>query len=150
MGSPAFWPSKQLFQEFLDEAGTKGVGLVFLNNYFEFRYIKEFPYGINLLYYHLHDPSSIGFGYGEGPVYYKVISNHPITEGLGSNGRIYIVNGGDYDYAWFNEWSGRIVALIGSETRGIRGGGIGVKETSYGTRWVLLAGLAPEQWTDIS
>lgn len=31
----------------------------------------------------------------------------------------------------------------------MKGCGIGVKTTPYGTRWVLLAGLAPELWTNM-
>lgn len=62
---------------------------------------------------------------------------------------MYLVYGGDYDYAWFSKWDGDVVAYIGAETAGVRGLGIGIKVTQYGTRWVLLAGLAPELWTNM-
>ena len=149
VGTTELWPDRDTFESLLNKTYDLGIGIVFMNNYFEYRYMKEYPYGINLLYYYLRNPRSIGSSYDQGPVFYQVVKEHPILEGFDIGERIYIVEGGDYDYAWFNKWDGEILASIGAELAGIRGGGIGIKITEAGTRWVLLAGLAPEIWTNM-
>ncbi|MCS7127783.1 MAG: hypothetical protein N3E36_00690 [Sulfolobales archaeon] len=149
IGSPDLWPSRDTFEQLINATYKLGVGIVSLNNYFEYRYIKEYPYGINILYYYYRNPGSIGSDYDKGPVYYVVNREHPILEGYETGERIYIVYGGDYDYAWFSKWDGEVLAYIGAETVGVKGCGIGVKTTPHGTRWVLLAGLAPELWTNM-
>lgn len=143
------WPDKTTFEKILNLTYQLGIGVVFMNNYFEHRYIKRYPYGINILYYYYKNPASIGASYDEGPVYYVVNQKHPIVAGYEVGERVYLVYGGDYDYAWFSKWDGDVVAYIGAETAGVRGLGIGVKVTQYGTRWALLAGLAPELWTNM-
>jgi len=149
IGSPDLWPDREVFERLINATYELGLGIVFLNNYFEYRYLKEYPYGINILYYYYRNPGSIGSDYDKGPVYYVVNKEHPILEGYGVGERVYIIYGGDYDYAWFSKWDGEVLAYIGAETAGIKGCGIGVKTTPYGTRWVLLAGLAPELWTNM-
>ncbi len=149
VGSPDLWPDRDVFERLINATYKLGVGIVFLNNYFEYRYLKEYPYGINILYYYYRNPGSVGSDYDKGPVYYVVSKEHPILEGYRVGERIYIVYGGDYDYAWFSKWDGEVLAYIGAETAGVKGCGIGVKTTPYGTRWVLLAGLAPELWTNM-
>lgn len=149
IGSSYLWPDKLTFESILNKTYSRGIGIVFLNNYFEYRYIKYYPYGINLLYYYYRNPGSVGTGYGDGPVYYVVIGEHPILADYGIGDTVYLVHDGDYDYAWFSKWDGEVLAYIGAETVGVRGLGIGVKTTPYNTRWVLLAGLAPEVWTNM-
>ncbi len=147
IGSHVLWPDREMFEKIINKTYQLRIGVVFLNNYFEYRYIKEYPYGINLLYYYYHNPGSIGTMFDKGPVYYVVKKQHPILEGYSVGDRVYLVYGGDYDFAWFSKWDGEVLAYIGAETVGVKGEGIGVKVTSAGTRWVLLAGLAPEVWT---
>ncbi|MEM2039879.1 MAG: S8 family serine peptidase [Zestosphaera sp.] len=149
LGYSDLWPDRQTFEKVLNLTYQLGVGVVFLNNYFEYRYIKEYPYGINILYYYYRNPASVGASYGDGPVYYVINQKHPIVAGYEVGERVYLVYGGDYDYAWFSKWDGDVIAYIGAETAGVRGIGIGVKVTQYGTRWALLAGLAPELWTNM-
>jgi subtilisin family serine protease len=149
IGYSDLWPDKTTFEKLLNLTYRLGIGVVFLNNYFEHRYIKNYPYGINILYYYYRNPGSVGASYDEGPVYYVINQKHPIVAGYEVGERVYLVYGGDYDYAWFSKWDGDVVAYIGAEIAGVRGLGIGVKVTQYGTRWVLLAGLAPELWTNM-
>ncbi len=149
IGSCDLWPDRDTFEKLINKTYELGMGIVFMNNYFEYRYLREYPYGINLLYYYTRNPRSIGSSYDQGPVYYVVTRDHPIVEGYSVGERIYVVDGGDYDYAWFSNWDGDLIAYIGAEQAGVRGGGIGVKVTEAGTRWVLLAGLAPEVWTNM-
>ena len=149
VGTCELWPDRDTFEKLINKTYDLGIGIVFMNNYFEYRYIKEYPYGINLLYYYFRNPRSIASSYDQGPVFYQVIKEHPILEGYNVGERIYIVEGGDFDYAWFSKWDGDLIAHIGAEMVGVRGGGIGVKITEAGTRWVLLAGLAPEVWTNM-
>ncbi len=149
MGSYEYWPSEDEFGAVLNATKEKGMGVVFLSNYFEYRYMRAYPYGINLLYFYEKDPRLVGSDFDKGIVYYVVEEEHPILAGYGVGEKIPIVEGGDYDFSWFEDWGGEVIASIGAETVGVKGGGIGVKVTEAGTRWVLLAGLAPEQWTNM-
>ena len=149
VGTSELWPDRDTFERLINKTYDLGMGIVFMNNYFEYRYMKEYPYGINLLYYYLRNPRSIGSSFDQGPIFYQVVKEHPILEGYDIGERIYIVEGGDFDYAWFNKWDGEVIAYIGAELADTRGGGIGIKITEAGTRWVLLAGLAPEIWTNM-
>lgn len=148
MGSSDYWPTKKEFLEVLNITYEKGLGIVFMSNYLEHRFIKEFPYGISLLYYYLRNPKTVGSDWDKGPVYYVVEKEHPIFEGYSPGDKIVIVDGGDYDFSWFDLWDGEVVARVGAEDSGVMGAGVGVKVTEHGTRWVLLSALAPEQWTD--
>ncbi len=149
MGSYDYWPNKEEFEKVLNATEERGMGVVFLSNYFEYRYMRAYPYGISLLYYYEKDPALIGADFDKGIVYYVVEKEHPILKGYGVGEKIPLIEGGDYDFAWFEKWGGETIASIGAETAGVKGGGIGIKVTDAGTRWVLLAGLAPEQWTNM-
>ncbi len=148
MGSYDYWPSEEEFEAVINATKEKGLGVVFLGNYFEYRYLRAYPYGIALLYHYEKDPRIIGSDFDRGIVYYVVEEEHPILKGYAKGEKIPIIEGGDYDFCWFEDWGGKVIASIGAENVGVKGAGIGLKVTDAGTRWVLLAGLAPEQWTN--
>lgn len=149
MGSYDYWPSEEEFGAVINATKEKGMGVVFLSNFFEYRYMRAFPYGINLLYFYEKDPRLVGADFDKGIVYYVVEKEHPILSGYSVGEKIPLIEGGDYDFSWFEDWGGEVIASIGAESAGVKGAGVGVKVTEAGTRWVLLAGLAPEQWTNM-
>jgi thermitase len=138
-------PGYGTFLRFIQAADSKHVGLIFTSSYpgpFE-------PYGISLLQWYLGDPQGQGYDYGCGPVYYQVLDAHPILEGWGLGEKIYIITGGDMGHSWFWGYSGKTIADIGAEYKGLRGAGIAYKIRETGNKHLLLAGLAPQKSTNV-
>ncbi len=134
-------PSKDLFTAVLKKCSELGMGVVFLDSW------GNYPYGINLLHMYYNDPAVRGYGYGDGVVYYVVLEKHPIFAGIDLE-EIPIIAGGDYDYAYFDQFSGTYLAQLKTAEKGVVGYGVAIKEVN-GSKWVLLAALAPQQWTNV-
>ena len=137
-------PGESTFLEFLEAASDNQIGVVFTSSY----PAAYAPYGISLLQWYLGDPAGQSYDYGSGDVYYQVTEEHPIFEGWEVGENVTIITGGDCDHAWFWDYSGCAIADIGSEYYGIWGDAVAVGQ--YGeSLHVLLAGLAPQSWTNV-
>ena len=141
-------PGEESFLEVLDAASDNGVGVVFTSSYPTYG-----SWGISLLQWHRGDPAGQSVAYEQGDVYYKVTQAHPIFEGWDVGDEITIITGGDCDHTWFWDYSGDIIAEVGSESSGIQGDAVAVGTYGESTH-VLLASLGPQsdtnvpQWTD--
>jgi len=135
-------PGETTFLEFLEAASGTQTTVVFTSSW------GGGSYGISLLQWYLGDPAGQSTSFWDGDVYYQVTEEHPIFEGWEVGESITIITGGDRDHAWFSGYSGNTIASIGSEYYGIRGDAVAVGEYG-GSLHVLLAGLAPQSWTNI-
>ncbi|MEM2567729.1 MAG: S8 family serine peptidase, partial [Candidatus Bathyarchaeia archaeon] len=138
-------PGRDVFLAFLNVADRNRVGLIFTSSWPG----GNAPYGISLLQWYVGDPMGQESTYGFGPVYYRVLTSHPILEGWNVSEAVYIITGGDGDFSWFWGYSGVTIANIGAEAIGVRGAGIAYKIKETGNKHVLLAGLAPQHWTNV-
>lgn len=138
-------PGEQAFLSMIEAADQYGVGLVFTNTWPG----PWSPYGITLLHKYLNDPKGSYYAYWSGPVYYEVTTNHPIFEGWNVGDRIYLITGGDYDYAWFYSYSGATITDIGSDSVGILGCGVAYTVRNSGNVHLLLSGLSQTSYTNI-
>ncbi len=132
------------FLEALDVAGTRGVNIIFLDQW------GDYAYGVNALHTYLGDPSTRSYGYGASVyVYVRVEKPHPVFKGYNVGDMIQLHVGTGEDYAWFSGFSGETLGTLYLGTE-YRGGAIAWKETEYGTKWLLMASFAPESYTPIS
>jgi hypothetical protein len=138
-------PGEQTFLSLIETADKYRVGLVFTNTWPG----PWSPYGITLLHKYLNDPKGSYYSYWSGPVYYEVTVNHPIFEGWNIGDRVYLIEGGDYDYAWFYRYSGATIADIGSDSVGILGCGVAYTVRNGGNVHLLLSGLSQSSYTNI-
>jgi len=138
-------PGESTFLTFIETADLYNVGLVFTSSWPS----SSRPYGISLLQWYLSDPEGQDDTFGEGSVYYKISSEHPIFEGWSVGEKIYIITAGDRDHAWFWGYSGETISNIGNDATGIKGGGIAYKIQETGNKHLLLAGLAPQFYTNL-
>ncbi|MGA2671012.1 MAG: C25 family cysteine peptidase [Dehalococcoidia bacterium] len=137
-------PGKDTFLEFLQAASDNQVRVIFTSSW-----PLSNPDGISLLQQYLGDPVGQGHAYGNGDVYYQVKQTHQLFEGWEEGDNITIINGGDCDHAWFWGYSGYTIADSGSEYHGIQGDAVALGV--YGeSLHILLAGLAPQSYTNVS
>lgn len=137
-------PGASMFLALIEAADEHRVGLVFTSSWPG----SGESYGISLLQWYVGDPEGQGHTYGQGSVYYQVVQEHPIFEGWNIGDQIYIITSGDRDHAWFWGYSGEVIADIGADLTGIRGGGIAYKILESGNKHLLLAGLAPQSFAN--
>jgi len=69
-----------------------------------------------------------------------VTEEHPIFEGWGIGDTITIIDGGSRDHSWFDDYTGDVIAELGTTEYPERGPGVGVKQYG-GSQHVLLASL---------
>ncbi|MFQ5999427.1 MAG: S8 family serine peptidase, partial [Candidatus Bathyarchaeia archaeon] len=137
-------PGEQAFLNLIDAADQYQVGLIFTNTWPG----PWSPYGISLLQSYLDDPKGSYYAYYTGQVYYEITVNHPIFKGWNVSDKIYLIEGGDYDFAWFYRYSGVTIADIGSDSLGPIGYGIAYTVRSNGNVHLLLAGLSQNSYTN--
>jgi subtilisin family serine protease len=138
-------PDNETFSALINSADNYQVGLIFTNTWPGL----WSPYGISLLHKYFNDPKGSYYAYGKGDVYYEVVMNHPIFEGWNIGEKIYIISGGDEDFAWFYRYSGVTIADIGADGVGSIGGGIAYSIRENGNVHLLLAGLSQNIYTNI-
>jgi len=137
-------PGESTFLEFLEAASANQTRVIFTSSW-----PVSAPYGISLLQCYLDDPAGQGHDYGSGDVYYRVEQAHSLFEGWEVGSNVTLITGGDCDHAWFWGYSGYTIADIGSEYGEIRGDAVALNV--YGeSLHVLLAGLAPQSYTNVS
>ncbi len=136
-------PGYTEFLDLLEVADANGVGIVFTSSWH-----VGYSWGISLLHWHVGDPAGQSQDWGQGNVYYRVATAHPIFAGWNIGDEIAIITGGDGDHAWFSGYSGSVIGEVGSTNMGM--GGDAVAVGSYGaSTHVLLASLGPQHYTNI-
>src|SRR2546422_1193874 len=140
-------PTAQTFLDIVGMADALGVSIVFADSW------NGYPYGIELLVSYVGDPVSRGFDYGFGTVWFHIMTDHPIWTGVGSNGStvdvIQQLDPVDGDFSWFMNFTGTLLAHVGTNATGIAGDGVAVKQQPGGTQWILLGSLAPQFYTNL-
>ncbi|MCD8509705.1 MAG: carboxypeptidase regulatory-like domain-containing protein [Bacillus sp. (in: Bacteria)] len=138
-GSGGWRPDETLFKNMVAAANDHDVDIVFVDawgsNYGSVRHLTQF----------MHDPALIAHHYGTGQVRLQVDEEHPILDGFSKGDRVtlYTRNG---DFAWFNNYSGRHLATVGSTTQGFVGTGVAYKAVSENSAHLLLASHAAAPW----
>ena len=136
-------PGGSTFLQFLEAASDNQVRVVFTSSWDVWQ-----PYGISLLEWYLGDPVGQEYDFYSGNVYYKLEHPNPLFEGQGVGSSIDIITGGEYDHAWFLDYTGYVIAHIGSQYGGVQGDAVALG--AYGrSEHVLLAGLAPQSFTNV-
>ncbi|MBS7636077.1 PKD domain-containing protein [Candidatus Bathyarchaeota archaeon] len=139
-------PGRDVFLAFIKAADKNRVGLMFTSSWPG----ENEPYGISLLQWYMGDPKGQGYTFGWGSVYYHVMESHPVLEEWVAGERVYIITGGDRDFSWFWGYSGVTITNIGADPIGVQGSGIAYKIRESGNKHLLLAGLAPQRWTNVA
>ena len=141
-------PTPDTFSDILSIAGSVGTSIVFADSF------NGWPYGIQLLSTNLGDPLFRAYSYNEGNVYFHIMADHPIFNGVGTIGdTVYVLNQSatfDGDHTWFSNYTGTLLAHVGTDAMGLQGDGVAVRAIPGGTQWVLLGSLAPQVWTNLT
>lgn len=137
-------PGESTFLNLLEAASENQTRVIFTSSY----PAGSASYGISLLQRYLGDPAGQSYDCYSGDVYYQVTQEHSLFEGWNLDDEITIITGGDCDHAWFWDYSGYTVGDIGSEDYGIQGDAVALGVYG-GSLHVLLAGLAPQYYTNV-
>ncbi|MDQ0255290.1 outer membrane protein assembly factor BamB/subtilisin family serine protease/5-hydroxyisourate hydrolase-like protein (transthyretin family) [Evansella vedderi] len=138
-GSGGWRPDEDTFKNLVNIANDHDVNIIFVDawgsNYGSIRQLTQF----------MHDPAFIAHHNGSGQVRLQVDEVHPILEGFEKGDRVtlYMRTG---DFAWFNDYSGRHLASIGSTTQGFVGTGVAYKAVSENSAHLLLGSHAAAPW----
>ncbi|CAG9622442.1 carboxypeptidase regulatory-like domain-containing protein [Sutcliffiella rhizosphaerae] len=138
-GSGGWKPNEALFLELVANAKEHNVHLVFTDswgsNYGSIHHLNDFQ----------QDPKEMAHFNGSGQVRLQVDEEHPILNGFTKGDRVTLFTRTG-DFAWFNQYSGRHLASIGSTTQGMRGTGISYKAVSENSAHLLLANHGGSPW----
>ncbi|WP_078381200.1 carboxypeptidase regulatory-like domain-containing protein [Sutcliffiella halmapala] len=138
-GSEGWRPNPALFDELLEKAEEHDVSLVFADswggNYGSIHHLVEYT----------DDPKELAHYYGSGQVRIQVEEVHPILEGFNKGDRVTLFTRTG-DFSWFNNYSGRHLASIGSTTQGMMGSGVAYKAVSENSAHLLLANHGASPW----
>lgn len=132
-------PDEDIFNELVEEAKNAEVNLVFADtwggSYGSIHHLTDF----------FGDPQELNHNYGTGSVSLRVNKEHPIFEGY-EVGDYLELNSRNGDFAWFNNYSGRDLAEIGSSDLGFVGTGVAYKPVSENSAHLLLSSHAASPW----
>lgn len=138
-GSEGWKPDAKLFIELIEKAREHDVNLVFADswgaNYGSVGQLVEFT----------EDPKELAHFYGMGQVRMQVDVAHPIFKDLEQGERVTLFTRTG-EFAWFNQYSGRHIATIGSTTQGMKGSGVAYKAVSENSAHLLLSNLGASPW----
>lgn len=133
-------PDEETFNELVNAAEEAEVHLVFADTW-------GGSYGsIHHLVDYMNDPQELSHDYSSGSVSLRVTEEHPIFDGY-EEGDYLTLNGRSGDFAWFNQYSGRDLAEIGSEQLGFVGTGVAYKPVSENSAHLLLSAHTASPWT---
>jgi subtilisin family serine protease len=141
------FPSQDEFNTFVNAAEQAGISVVWLDNWGGYSY--GFGYGITVLSYYTGDPACVEDAWGTIP-YAHILEKHLITRGFNVGDIVQLNNDPASDFSWFCQFSGDVVANLYIQGYGDVGNLIGYKVLPDGRKYVLLASMAPEEWTDMS
>ncbi|GAB3793338.1 carboxypeptidase regulatory-like domain-containing protein [Virgibacillus kimchii] len=131
-------PEKELMDELLAEASDQGVSIVFANtwglNYGSIPHLSEF----------YHDPETVQHDYGRTGISLVIEQEHPILGDTAAGDRITVMNSGMA--SWFNGYSGRNLATLGSRQIGDVGTGVAYKPVTQDSAHLLLSTHAAASW----
>lgn len=131
-------PDKALLDELITEAADQGISIVFANtwgpNYGSIPHLSEF----------YNDPETVQHDYGDTGISIVVDQEHPILGDSTAGERINVMNSGMA--AWFQGYSGRELATLGSQQLGDVGTGIAYKPVAQDSAHLLLSTHAVASW----
>ncbi|WP_179298790.1 carboxypeptidase regulatory-like domain-containing protein [Evansella halocellulosilytica] len=138
-GSGGWQPDEELFIDLVDAAKERDVSIVFADawggNYGSIRQLTNY----------LGNPREIAHHFGTGSVRIQVDEQHPIFEGY-ENGDRFTVYERTGDFAWFNHYTGRHLASVGSTSQGFMGSGVAYQAVSENSAHLLLASHGAAPW----
>ncbi len=138
-GSGGWQPDEETFTELVDTAKDHDVSIVFVDawggNYGSIRQLTNY----------LGNPKEIAHHFGSGSVRIQVDEEHPIFEGYEAGDR-FTVYDRTGDFAWFNNYSGRHLASVGSTSQGFMGSGVAYQAVSEDSAHLLLASHGAAPW----
>jgi outer membrane protein assembly factor BamB len=129
------------FERIVDQADETGTSLVVLDQWAP-------SYGsLRTLSNVTGDPSAVpAENRNRGPVWLEDVADHPITSSLPDDDRVRLLSGGDH--AWFESYTGHVLARLGTDQDGQIGGGIGYQRRTLTSNHVLLPVHAPTPWSN--
>ncbi|MBM7618235.1 subtilisin family serine protease/outer membrane protein assembly factor BamB/putative cell wall-binding protein [Bacillus tianshenii] len=131
-------PTEEAFEELVSAAEEKGVSIVFADtwgmSYGSLRHLWEFR----------NDPAQYNSDYESATIRLRVDEEHPIMAGLEKDSNYDIHSNGDF--AWFNQYSGRHLATVGSTRIGFVGSGVAYKGVTEDSAHLLLSTHAASPW----
>ncbi|TYS72094.1 S8 family serine peptidase [Sutcliffiella horikoshii] len=131
-------PGEEKFEALISSAEENGVSVVFADtwgiSYGSLRHLWEFR----------GDPAQYNSDYNSATVRLRVNENHPILEGLEEDTNYDLHQNGDF--VWFNQYSGRHLATVGSTRVGFVGSGVAYKGVSEDSAHLLLSTHAASPW----
>ncbi|WP_216647492.1 carboxypeptidase regulatory-like domain-containing protein [Bacillus sp. THAF10] len=131
-------PSEEAFEELVAAADEHGVSVVFADtwgiSYGSLRHLWEFR----------NDPAQYDSDYNPATIRLRVNETHPILEGLDVNTNYDLHHNGDF--VWFNQYSGRNLASVGSTRLGFVGAGVAYKGVTEDSAHLLLSTGAASPW----
>ncbi len=131
-------PDKESFDNLINAAKENDVSVVFADTW-------GISYGsLRLLWEFYGDPAQYDSDYYNATVRLRVDEEHPILDGLEKGGTYTIHHNGDL--AWFNQYSGRHLATVGSSRIGMVGSGIAYKAVSEESAHLLLSTHSASPW----
>lgn len=144
-------PSEEEFLTMLNTANSLGLGIMFLDQWSHPNYPDIFGYGIRALHEYLGDPSRRFVGDVYDTVSLVITEEHPVFWGYEVGQIVELMyNPGAWgtDYAYFKGFSGETIGQLFFEGQ-IQGDAIAWKITETGSKWLLMASFAPEEYQDM-
>ncbi len=131
-------PTEEKFNNLVSAAEENGVSVVFADtwgiSYGSLRHLWEFR----------NDPAQYNSDYYDATVRLQVDEEHPILEGLEKGGNYDLHHNGDF--VWFNQYSGRNLATVGSTRVGYVGSGVSYKGVNEDSAHLLLSTHTASPW----
>ena len=82
-----------------------------------------------------------------GAVWLEDVVAHPITDSLPDGTRVPLLTSGSW-HAWYDDYTGWTLAMLGSDRDGQRGGGVGYQRRTLTSNHILLPASSPSPWSD--
>ena len=136
------FPSPDEFNAFVSAAEQAGISIIWLDNW------GGYGYGIKALAYYTGDPGCVDDAWGTYP-YAHILAKHLITRDFNVGDIVQLTTDPSSDFSWFCSFSGVVLANLYIQGEGDLGNLIGYKVLPDGRKYVLLASMAPEEWTDM-
>jgi outer membrane protein assembly factor BamB len=132
-------PNKDTLDHLLQSAKEAGVSVVFADTW-------GMSYGsiwqLNEFY---QDPRELGSDYYNAKITLQIDQEHPILAGFNAGQRVDLYERSG-EFSWFNQYTGRELATIGSSRLGFVGAGVAYKGVSEDSAHLLLSSHAASPW----
>jgi len=137
------FPSQDEFEMFVNATEQAGISVIWLDNW------GPYGYGIKVLSAYTGDPACESDSWGAYP-YAHILAKHLITRDFNVGDIVQLTTDSASDFSWFCQFSGTVLANLYIQGYGDVGNLIGYKLLPDGRKYVLLASMAPEEWTDMA